>query len=196
MVHRNTTLLAAALVTSVTFAHAQAHAQAPGAAQAEPGPKVGDVAPDFTLPGATIAGVSRTPVTLSAFKGQTVVIAFFPKARTSGCTAQMTGYRDQWATLFNGGKGVKVIAISMDADTTQADWAREAHLPMTFASDTKGEAGKRYGAWTEGRTAEARLLYVVGPDGRIAWTAKPFKPMVADSYAELGGAVKKVAGFQ
>ena len=113
MVHRNTTLLAAALVTCVTVAHAQAPAAA-----AEAGPKVGDVAPDFSLPGATIDGVMKAPVKLSSFKGQTVVVAFFPKARTRGCTAQMTTYRDKWATLFNGGKGIKVIAISMDADTT------------------------------------------------------------------------------
>jgi len=154
------------------------------------------MAPDFTLPGATMAGLTSKPVSLSQYKGQTVVIAFFPKARTSGCTAQMTGYRDQWATLFNGGKGITVIAISMDADTTQMDWAKEAKLPMTFASDMKGEAGKLYGAYVDGRPVENRLLYVVGPDGKIAWTAKPFKPMVADSYSELGTEVKKVAGLK
>jgi peroxiredoxin Q/BCP len=189
MPHRNTTLLAAALVMCVTVAHAQAPA-----AQAEVGPKVGDMAPDFSLPGATMAGVTKAPVSLSKYRGQTVVVAFFPKARTSGCTAQMTGYRDQWATLFNGGKGIQVIAISMDADTTQAAWAKEANLPMMFASDMKGDAGKLYGAYAEGRPVENRLLYVVGPDGRIAWTAKPFKPMVADSYVELGTEIKKVAG--
>jgi peroxiredoxin Q/BCP len=191
MLHRNATVLAAALVTCVTVAGAQAPA-----AQPEVGPKVGEMAPDFSLPGATMAGVSKAPVSLSKYKGQTVVVAFFPKARTSGCTAQMTGYRDQWATLFNAGKGVQVIAISMDADTTQANWAKEANLPMTFASDMKGDAGKLYGAWAEGRPVENRLLYVVGPDGRIAWTAKPFKPMVAESYAELGAEIKKVAGLK
>ena len=113
MLHRNATLLAAALVSAVTVAHSQTPP-----AQAEPGPKVGEMAPDFSLPGATMAGVTKAPVSLSKFKGQTVVVAFFPKARTSGCTAQMTGYRDRWATLFNGGKGIQVIAISMDADTT------------------------------------------------------------------------------
>jgi peroxiredoxin Q/BCP len=189
MLARNATALAAALVTCVTLAQGQAPATRP-----EPGPKVGDVAPDFALPGATMNGLMTTPVSLSALKGQTVVLAFFPKARTSGCTAQMTGYRDRWAQLFSGGKGIKVIAISMDADTTQADWAKEASLPMTFASDMKGVAGRLYGAWTEGRKTESRLLYVVGPDGRIAWTAKPFKPMVDDSYTELGDALKKVAG--
>ena len=187
MLHRNTTLLAAALVTCVTVAHAQAPAAAP-----EVGPKVGEVAPDFSLPGATAGGLTK--VSLSKYKGQTVIVAFFPKARTSGCTAQMTGYRDQWATLFNGGKGIQVIAISMDADTTQMDWAKEANLPMTFASDTTGSAGKVYGAYVQGRPVENRLLYIVGPDGKIAWTAKPFKPMVADSYVELGTEIKKVSG--
>lgn len=186
MLHRKATLLAAALVTCASVAAAQAPA-------AEVGPKVGDMAPDFALPGATMAGLTPK-VSLSQYKGQTVVVAFFPKARTTGCTAQMTGYRDQWATLFNGGKGIAVIAISMDADTTQMDWAKDAHLPMTFASDMKGEAGKLYGAYIDGRPVENRLLYVVGPDGRIKWTAKPFKPMVADSYTELGTELKKVAG--
>lgn len=190
MLHRRTTLLAAAVLTCVGVAGAQAPAAA------EVGPKVGDMAPDFSLPGATMAGQTPAPVSLSQYKGQTVVVAFFPKARTTGCTAQMTGYRDQWATLFNGGKGIKVIAISMDADTTQMDWAKEANLPMTFASDMKGDAGKLYGAYVDGRPVENRLLYIVGPDGRIKWTAKPFKPMVADSYTELGTEVKKVAGLK
>lgn len=189
MLHRNATVLASALVTSVTMAHAQVPATQP-----EVGPKVGEMAPDFTLPGATIDGVMKAPIMLSKLKGQTVVVAFFPKARTKGCTAQMTTYRDQWATLFNGGKGITMIGISMDADTTTAAWAKEANLPMMFASDMKGDAGKLYGAYVEGRPVENRLLYVVGPDGRIAYTAKPFNPMVEDAYTDLGSAVKKASG--
>jgi hypothetical protein len=54
------------------------------AAQAPPAPSVGDVAPDFTLPGATRYGLLRDPVTLSHFRGKTVVLAFFFKARTKG----------------------------------------------------------------------------------------------------------------
>jgi peroxiredoxin Q/BCP len=190
MVRLHATLAAAVLVSLASVAGAQAPVQS------EPGPKVGEMAPDFTLPGATMNGLMKAPITLSKFRGQTVVVAFFPKARTTGCTAQMTTYRDQWATLFNGGKGVQVIAVSMDADTTQANWAKEASLPMMFASDTKGEAGLKYGSWVEGRTAESRLLYVVGPDGKITFTAKQFKPMVADAYTELGAAIKKTAGLQ
>ena len=179
-----------ALALPAAFVGAQAAPQP----QPEPGPKVGEMAPDFALAGAGMQGLRAKPITLAEFRGQTVVVAFFPKARTNGCTAQMTHYRDQWATLFNGGKGVQVIAISMDADTTQANWAKEANLPMMFASDPKGEAGAKYGSWTEGRTTETRLLYVVGPDGRITFAAKPFKPLVDDAYAELGVAVKAASG--
>ena len=172
-------------------------AQAPApSSQPELGPKVGDVAPDFSLGGATKDGVLKSPVTLSGLKGQTVILAFFPKARTQGCTAQMTTYRDQWATLFNGGRGVKVVAVSMDADTTQANWATEANLPMIFGSDMNGEAGRNYGSFTDGRTTELRYLYVIGPDGKIVYTAKAFKPMVDASYSELGDAVKKTAGVK
>ena len=189
MVHRHATHAAVALAAFATLVSAQAPA-----AQPEAGPKVGDVAPDFTLGGATKDGVLRKSVSLAQYKGQTVVVAFFPKARTSGCTAQMTTYRDKWNELFNGGSGVQVIAISTDADTTQANWAKEANLPMIFGSDGDGAVGAKYGAYLPDRKANNRLLFVVGPDGKITYTAKPFKAMVADAYPELGAAVRKAAG--
>ena len=189
MLHRNAAFVAIALAAFTVKSAAQAPASPP-----ETGPKVGDVAPDFTLRGAGRDGVLKKPVSLSQFKGQTVVVAFFPKARTSGCTAQMTTYRDKWNELFNGGKGVQVIAISTDADTTQANWAKEANLPMIFASDEDGAVGIKYGAYLGDKKMDNRLLFVVAPDGRIAYTAKPFKAMVADAYPELGAAVKKATG--
>lgn len=160
------------------------------------GPKVGDMAPDFTLPAATRAGVSSKPVKLSDLKGQTVVIAFFPRARTSGCTAQMESYRDQYATLFNGGKGVTVLGISTDDDTTLHAWAVEKNFPVTFVSDKQGVAGAAYEAMFDrvGVKFLRRVLFVVGPDGRIAHIMRPFRELSADSYVELGAAVKKASG--
>ena len=195
MLHRNATVAATILMMSVSTLDAQAPAVAP-APQQEMGPRVGEVAPDFKLAGATKSGVTSTPVTLSKFRGQIVVIAFFPKARTNGCTAQMTNYRDQYATLFNGGRGVQVIAISTDPDTALASWAKEANFPVLFASDSKGDVGKLYSAYREKQKVDDRVLFVVGPDGKITYTAKPFKAFVAESYAELGAAVKKAAGIQ
>ncbi len=193
MLHRNATVAATILTIAISAVGAQTPA-ASAVAQPETGPRVGDTAPDFTLAGATKDGVTGMTVTLSKFRGQTVVVAFFPKARTNGCTAQMTNYRDQYSTLFNGGRGVQVIAISTDPDTALASWAKEANFPVLFASDIKGDVGKLYGAYIEKQKVDNRLLFVVGPDGKITYTAKPFKAFVAESYAELGVAVKKTTG--
>jgi hypothetical protein len=73
-----------ALSAAVSPAHAQQPAGAAAAAAAVPGPAVGDLAPDFTLVGATRYGLLRDSVRLSSFRGQTVVLAFFYKARTKG----------------------------------------------------------------------------------------------------------------
>jgi len=182
-------------VLGVAFALASANAL-PAQDVAAAGPKVGDMAPDFTLPAATKAGVTSKPVKLSALRGQTVVLAFFPKARTSGCTAQMESYRDQYETLFNGGKGVTVLGISTDDDTTLHAWAVEKNFPVTFVSDKSGAAGTPYAAMFDrvGIKFMRRVLFVVGPDGRIAHIMRPFRELSADSYVELAAAVKQASG--
>ena len=77
--HFATALLATALVGTATV-----RAQAPAPGSAATAPDTGTMAPDFTLPGATRFGLLKEPVKLSNFRGQTVVLAFFPKARTKG----------------------------------------------------------------------------------------------------------------
>jgi peroxiredoxin len=157
-----------------------------------PGPVVGEVAPDFSAPGADRTGTLAAPISLAAFKGKTVVLAFFPAARTRGCTEQMNQYRDQFAELFNGGKDVVLLGISTDADTTLAAWAKEADFPFQFVSDKGREIGLKYGTLSAERPtgSAARYVYVIGPDGRIAYTKKPFSPFTPPHYEELGAAVK------
>lgn len=187
---RLTVLLALAVVA--TSASAQ-QAPAPAAPAAPAGPNVGDMAPDFALPAATRYGLLQAPLKLSDLRGQTVVVAFFPKARTSGCTVQLETYRDQYATLFNGGRKVVLVAISADADTTLAGWARQADFPFVLASDKEGTAGMAYGAWMEKNRIDNRYLYVVGPDGRIAYVARPFKAMAQDAYTSMAAAIDRLA---
>lgn len=182
----STILLATITATTAAAQHAAPMAAAPSYG----GPVAGDVAPDFTLPGATRYGTLATPVRLSDFRGQTVVLAFFPGARTAGCTMQMTRYRDLYPRLFRDGAGIVVLGVSMDADTTLANWAREAHFPMLFASDRDTQAaGTAYGAYDSTYKLDRRLLYVIGPDGRITYVAKPFNPARNDSYAALARAL-------
>ena len=105
----------------------------------------------------------------------------------------MNAYRDQYAQIFGTGKGVNVLAISADADTTQASWAKEAGYPVTFVSDTARVAGKAYNVLPAGRQFFSRVLFVVGKDGKIAYVMRPFRELVQDSYDELGVAVTAAA---
>ena len=80
----------------------------------------------------------------------------------------MEAYRDQYATLFNNGRNVTVIGISVDADTTLASWARDEDFPVVFASDPGGNVGRLYGAYDAKNKLDNRSLFVIRPDGRIA----------------------------
>ena len=105
----------------------------------------------------------------------------------------MEAYRDQYATLFNNGRNVVVVGISVDPDTALASWARDASFPMLFASDPGGVVGRRYGSFDDKNKLDDRSLYVVGPNGRIVYRAKPFRQLAADSYTELAAAVDRVS---
>jgi thioredoxin-dependent peroxiredoxin len=172
---------------------AQTPAATAAAPAAVPAPlALGSVAPDFELPGATRYGVLQKPVRLSDFKGKTVVLAFFPRARTQGCTIQMHAYRDQYAELLNGGRDVVLIAISADPAETLASWARDDEFPFLFASDAGLKIASTYGAiGRAGATNTNRNLFVVGPDGTIVFRATPFREIDPTAYTELGAALKK-----
>jgi peroxiredoxin len=105
----------------------------------------------------------------------------------------MEAYRDQYATLFNNGRNVVVLAISTDPDTAQQSWARDADFPMLFLSDTGGAVGRRYGAYDVKNNLDNRSLFVVAPDGRIAYKTQPFRQMVPAAYTELAEAVDRLA---
>ena len=186
-------LPAAALLLGALAMPADAQQLAAAAAAAPAGPAVGDLAPDITLAGASRYGVLRDSVQLSKLRGNTVVLAFFPKARTKGCTAQMEAYRDQYATLFINGRGVVVLAVSVDADTTLAAWAREQDFPVLFGSDPGARVGQLYGSADARSGFDSRNLYVIGPDGRVAYAARPFNVLSAKAYAELGAVVDSLA---
>src|SRR5574337_1968549 len=105
----------------------------------------------------------------------------------------MEAYRDQYATLFNGGKNVVVIAMSVDPDTTLAAWAHEESFPVLFASDSGGAIGRRYGVYNDKYKLDTRVLFVIGPDGKVTYRAMPFRELVGAAYSELGDAVRKTA---
>jgi thioredoxin-dependent peroxiredoxin len=105
----------------------------------------------------------------------------------------MNAYRDQYAKLFKNGRGMVLIAISADPDTALASWARDSEYPFLFLSDSGTIVGKRYGALADEPGMTNRNLFVVGPDGRIAYRATPFREVDPTAYTELGAAVEKLA---
>jgi peroxiredoxin Q/BCP len=105
----------------------------------------------------------------------------------------MEAYRDQYATLFNNGRKVTVLGISVDADTTLASWARDEDFPVLFASDPGGKVGQSYAAYDAKNKLDNRSLFVVGPDGRIAYVTKPFKVLTPSAYTELAAVVDSLA---
>lgn len=105
----------------------------------------------------------------------------------------MNAYRDQYAQLFKDGRKIVLIAISADPDTALASWARDAEYQFLFASDTGTAVGKMYGAIARFPGLTNRNLFVVGPDGRIAYRATPFREIDPTAYSELGAAIQKLS---
>ena len=101
----------------------------------------------------------------------------------------MEAYRDQYAKLFNNGKNVIVLGVSVDADSTLASWARDQQTPLLYASDVGQKVGKLYGA-TSG-TVDDRTLFVIDPAGTIVKRMQPFNALSQAAYEDLAAAVKQ-----
>ena len=128
--------------------------------------QAGAAAPDFTLP-----TDGNGSVTLSSLKGQQVIIYFYPKDDTTGCTAEACSFRDAEAS-FRGAKS-KVIGISKDSVARHDKFKKKYELPFTLASDEHGHVCEDYGVWKEksmyGRTYMGieRTTFLIGADGVI-----------------------------
>src|SRR5947207_15504122 len=105
----------------------------------------------------------------------------------------MEAYRDQYATLRNNGRNVTVIRIRLDPDTALASWARDEDFPVVFASDPGGKVGQVYAAYDAKNKLDNRSLFVIRPDGRIAYVTKPFKVLTPAAYTDLAAVVDSLA---
>jgi peroxiredoxin Q/BCP len=159
-------------------------AQAPAPA---PAPEVGTLAPDFTAPWADASGAKASPVKLSDLRGKVVVIAFYPKDRTTGCTAELTKFRDDNAKLF--GPGVVVLPISADSVSSHVAWSSEMKFPFALVSDPSLATAELYGSRGPGRPVANRTVFVVGKDGKIVYREMKFGALSEDAYTALASAV-------
>jgi len=129
--------------------------------------EIGTDAPTFTL-----ADQDGNEVSLADFAGEPVVVYFYPRADTPGCTTEACGFRDAWADYER--HGVTVLGVSDDSVGDIAAFAEKYDLPFPLLSDPDGEVASAYDSYGEksmfGNTFDGvfRNTYVVGPDGRIA----------------------------
>lgn len=128
---------------------------------------VGAAAPAFNLPDAD--GAAHT---LSQYAGRWVVIYFYPKDDTSGCTVEACGFRDTSADFKK--RGAEVLGVSPDDEPSHAKFIAKFSLPFTLLSDTEKVMCKAYGVWQEksmyGRRymGVARTTYLIDPKGNVA----------------------------
>ncbi len=102
--------------------------------------KIGDTVRDFTLP-----NQNGEMITLSDFRGQKVLVWFYPKASTPGCTAEGCSLRDNFESLSD--NNVVVLGISMDTVKRQSNFVNKHSFPYDLLSDTEGIVVKDFGAW-------------------------------------------------
>lgn len=183
----------AAFLLTAASAFAQTTEVVPAAAVAPPPPppeiEIGRIAPDFTMEWADSAGVRAKPVTLSKLRGKVVVLAFYPADRSSGCTAELTKFRDEYGNLF--GSETVLLPISVDSVSSHASWAKEMQFPFALGADPKLEVARQYGSWMPGRSNSTRTVFVIGKDGRILWRNLRFGALNENAYSELAAEVAK-----
>jgi thioredoxin-dependent peroxiredoxin len=141
---------------------------------------VGDTAPDFTIP-----DQHGDPVTLSALRGNPVVLYFYPKADTPGCTTQACGVRDHEADYADA--GATVLGVSPDPVKKITKFVDKFDLGFPLLSDEDHSVAEEYGVWVEksmyGRTymGNERTTFVIGPDGVITHVFRKVKPAEHDA---------------
>jgi peroxiredoxin Q/BCP len=125
---------------------------------------VGDKAPDFTLPSSTGAPVTLSRLLEQAGK-QAVVIFFYPKDDTPGCTVEACGFRDEYDVFTKA--GADVIGISSDSLSSHERFARKHKLPMTLLCDADGKVRKLYGVRATLGILPGRATFVVDKSGVV-----------------------------
>ena len=127
-----------------------------------PLPAVGSPAPDFTLP-----STSGQEVTLSALRGKNVLLAFFPLAFTSTCTAELCAMSEDYGQFERG--NTTVLPISVDAVPSLREFRQKEHITVPLLSDFKREVSRAYGVLNEARFFSDRAYVLIDAAGLVRW---------------------------
>lgn len=134
----------------------------------------GDKAPEFNA-----MDQEGNPVSLKDFKGKKVILYFYPKDDTPGCTAEACDFRDNYTSLQS--KGFEVIGVSPDTEAKHSKFIHKYDLPFTLIADTEKEVIQAYGVWGKkkfmGREYDGihRSTFIISEDGKIEKIIKKVK---------------------
>lgn len=137
--------------------------------------KEGDMAPDFTA-----AANDGRVVSLSDFRGRNVVLYFYPRDDTPGCTKEACAFRDSFIAFKR--QGAVVLGVSIDSAKSHAKFVEKFKLPFTLLADPDRKIVEAYGVWGEksflGRKylGTHRVTFLIGPDGRVRKVWPVVKP--------------------
>jgi thioredoxin-dependent peroxiredoxin len=135
----------------------------------------GAPAPDFTL-----TSDSGAEVTLSKLRGRPVVLYFYPKDDTPGCTTEACEFRDAYDVFRE--RGAEVLGVSPDDVRSHEKFKRKYELPFTLLADPDHAVAEQYGVWGERKFAGKtymginRSTFIIGPDGKVARAMLGIKP--------------------
>jgi peroxiredoxin len=129
-------------------------------------------APEFTLP-----DQDGKEVSLSGFRGQTVVLVFYPADFSPVCTDQLNVYQEVLAELEQ--RGVTLVGVSVDSAWTHKAFQEKLGITIPLLADfhPKGEVSRAYGLWVEEYGVSARALVMIGPDGLVRWAYRSASPL-------------------
>ena len=143
--------------------------------------KEGDKAPDFT-------GIDQDgkAVSLEQFRGKKLILYFYPKDNTTGCTAEACSLRDGYAELKR--NGFEIVGVSPDGEKSHRGFADKHGLQFTLIADTDKSIASAYGVWGQKKfmgktyTGITRVTYIINPEGRIA---EVYDKVKATGHAEI-----------
>jgi len=177
-------LIVSAMCVALAGVMAAQQGQAPAAAAPSADLKVGDPAPDFTLP-----GTDGKTHKLSDYKGKEVVLAWYPAAFTGGCTAECKSFRDSGAVI--GKYDVTYFMASVDTPEKNADFAKQEEANFPMLSDPSKRVAMAYGVVPPTAQGVAkRWTFYIGPDGKIQYIDKMVKTDTAGQ--DLAGKLQEL----
>jgi glutaredoxin-dependent peroxiredoxin len=153
--------------------------------------KVGDIAPDFSLPYATKDSVAQDSLTLTHLVGtRYIILAFYPADWSGGCTKEMCMMRDNFSEIST--LDAELLPISGDYKFAHHEWAKSQNFPFKLVSDHLHLVARKYSSFSEGMGYNKRTVFVVDKQGKIAYVDLHYSLLDAGSFEKLKDALRSL----